>query len=68
MTRIALTVANQIIHKILEEEIIPSIYTKTDQNILLDSISKNEIDKLASELAVQRGYPAALSRLVIERK
>jgi len=64
----ALTVANQIINKIQEEEIIPKINTTIDQSLLLDSISKNEIDKLASELAVQRGYPEALSRLVIERK
>jgi len=64
----ALTVANQILHKIQEEEIIPSIHTEFNQNLLLDSISKNEIDKLACELAVQRGYPEALSRLVIERK
>ncbi len=63
----ALTVANLIIRKIQEEDIIPSIHTKTNQHLLLDSISKTEINKLASELAVQRGYPAALSRLVIER-
>ena len=64
----ALTVANQIIDKVQEEEIIPSIHKRLKQNLLLDSITKNEIDKLASELAVQRGYPEALSRLVIERK
>ncbi len=64
----ALTVANQIINKIQEEEIIPVINKKINQNLLLDSISKNEIDKLASELALQRGYPEAISRLVIERK
>ena len=64
----ALTVANKIITKIQEEEIIPSIHTTLNQNLLLDSISKNEIDKLARELAIQRGYPEALSRLVIERK
>jgi len=63
----ALTVANQIINKIQEEEIIPSIHAKLNQNSLLNRISKNEIDKLACELAVQRGYPEALSRLLIEK-
>ena len=64
----ALAAANQIISKIQEEKIIPIIHKKINRNLLLDSISKNEIDKLACELAVQRGYPEALSRLVIERK
>lgn len=64
----ALTVANQIIDKIQEEEIIHLIHKKSNKNLLLDSISKNEIDKLACELAIQRGYPEALSRLVIKRK
>ena len=64
----ALAVANQIINKIQEEKIIPIIHKKINPNLLLDSISKNEIDNLACELAIQRGYPQALSRLVIERK
>ncbi len=64
----ALTVANQILNKIQDEEIIPLINTKPNQNLLLDSISKDEIDKMACELAVQRGYPEALSQLVIEKK
>ncbi len=63
----ALTTANQIIDKIQEEKIIAPISTKSNQNPLLDSITKSEIDKLASELAVQRGYPAAMSRLLIDR-
>ncbi len=66
----ALTVANQIIDKIVEEGITPSIQIKSiksSHNSLLDSISKNEIDKLALELAIERGYPGAMSRLVIER-
>ena len=63
----ALTVANQIIDKMQEENII-SISQKSKTNSLLNSVSKNEIDKLASELAEQRGYPKALSRLVIERE
>ena len=63
----ALTVANQIIDNIQEENIIP-VSEKSNNNSLLNSVSKKEIDKLASELANQRGYPTALSRLVIERE
>ena len=64
----ALVVANQIIAKIQEEGIIPSIAEKKKDNALLASITKDEIDILASKLTVQRGYPEALSRLLIERK
>lgn len=64
----ALTVANQIIDKMQEEKVISSIPEKPFGNSLLDSVSKEEIDKLASEFADLRGYPKALSRLVIERK
>lgn len=63
----ALAVAYKIVNKIQEEKIIPVLHQNRDQNFLLESISKKEIDKLASELAIQRGYPKALSRLVIER-
>lgn len=63
----ALTVANQIIDKIQEEEIVPFISERTNLNPLLASISKNEIDKMAAQLALSRSYPEALSRLVIER-
>ncbi|MHC1689956.1 MAG: hypothetical protein AB9833_03900 [Bacteroidales bacterium] len=62
----ALTAANQIILKIQEEEIIPSTLIKSNRNSLLNGISKNEIDKLASELAFQRGYPEAMAQLLIE--
>lgn len=64
----ALTVAKQIIQKIQEENIVPAMATNAKQNALLDSISKTEIDYLASELASQRGYPGSLSQLLIERK
>ena len=64
----SLNVANQIINRIQEEKIIPTINMPSHQNILLERISKNEIDTLASELAEQRGYPKALSRLLIEKK
>jgi hypothetical protein len=63
----ALTVANQIIDKIQEEGIIPTIKTMTTKNVLLNSISKNDINILASKLATQRGYPDSLSKLVINR-
>ena len=61
----ALTVANQIITKIQEEKIIPVIAQRTNQNLLLNCISKDEIDQLASQLTVERGYPEALSKLII---
>lgn len=63
----ALTVANQIIQKLQEEDLVPINDKKTGQNQILESISKKEIDRMASELAVQRGYPGAMSRLVIEK-
>jgi hypothetical protein len=63
----AQAVASKIVTKIQEEKIIPFIREKRAQNCLLESISKKEIDKMASELAAQRGYPKALSKLVIER-
>jgi len=63
----ALTVANQIISKIQEEEIIPQIHNKINYNPILESITVNEIDILASELALSRGYPEALSQLLVEK-
>ncbi|WP_434035835.1 hypothetical protein [Formosa sp. 4Alg 33] len=64
----ALTVANQILTKMQEEDIIPAIKTLLNSSTLLDSISKMDIDILARELAIERGYPEALSRLVIEKE
>ena len=63
----ALTVANQIIDKMQEEKII-STQVKSNNNSILDAITKDDIDKLAAKLATERGYPKALSQLVIERK
>ena len=63
----ALTVANQIIDKIQEEKAI-SVQEKSNNNSILDAVTKDDIDKLAAELATERGYPSALSRLVIERE
>ncbi len=62
----ALTVANQVLDKIQEEGIISSIESTTFKNELLDAISKNDIDILASKLATSRGYPIALTKLIIE--
>ena len=64
----ALTVANQIIERMQQDKVISSLPEKPFGNTLLDSVSKDEIDKLASEFADVRGYPKALSRLVIERE
>jgi len=63
----ALTVANQIINKIKEEEELTSKANIAAGNTLLDSISKQDIDKMASKLAVERGYPEAMSHLLIDR-
>ena len=63
----ALTVANQIIDKMQEEKIIDPISEQPLGNSFLDSVTKAEIDKMASEFADVRGYPKALSRLVIDR-
>jgi len=63
----ALTVANQIINKINEEEGFSSIDNESKRNLLLDSISKKDIDKMASKLAIERGYPEAMSHLLIDR-
>ena len=62
----ALTVANQIIDKIVEEG-IANKRTKELPTTLLKSISKTDIDALATKFAVDRGYPEALSKLVIDK-
>lgn len=64
----ALTVAKQIIERIQKENIIPFCKTTTKQHSLLDTISKAEIDRLASDIANQRGYPRSLSNLLVEKK
>lgn len=62
----ALSVANQIITKIQEEGIMSTTLDISNQNELLDGISKHDIDTFAKALAIQRGYPEALARLVME--
>lgn len=64
----ALTVAMQIIHKIQKEKIVPTTPVNAKENALINSISTTEIDNLARELAIQRGYPGALAQLLIEKK
>jgi len=63
----ALTVANQIIENIEKEGHIPKIQNYTNTNVLLDCISKHDINVLSKQLAEERGYPGALSKLVIEK-
>lgn len=63
----ALTVANQIIANIQEEKVIQGLSKKTTGNDLLNSISIGDINRLASTLSIERGYPASLSRLLIEK-
>ncbi|MDD2474526.1 MAG: FAD-dependent oxidoreductase [Dysgonamonadaceae bacterium] len=63
----ALTVANQIIDKMQEENIILSLPERSNNNYIIACISKDDIDKLAAELTEQRGYPKALSQLVVEK-
>lgn len=63
----ALTVANQIIAKIQEEDLLTANDVQLDPNFILIDIPKRDIDQLASELAVQRGYPEPMSRLVISK-
>lgn len=62
----ALTVANQILEKIVEEGIVEKPL-KELPTALLKSISKTDIDALAGKFAVDRGYPEALSKLVIDK-
>ncbi len=64
----ALTVANQIIDRMQQEKIVSPFPKRSNINSLLNSVSKNEIDKLAAEFTNVRGYPKALSQLVIERE
>ncbi|MBP1840658.1 FAD-dependent oxidoreductase [Formosa algae] len=63
----ALTVANQIINNMEEEGIISKLSNHTNNNVLLDRISTQDINILSEQLAVERGYPGALSKLVIEK-
>lgn len=63
----ALTVAHQIIDQMQKEKIIP-FSERSHANSLLESVSKEEIDSLSAKFTTERGYPKALSRLLIERE
>ena len=62
----ALTVAREIILRMQEEESLPMILNNCNKNLLLENISKSEIDKMASKIAIKRGYPEAMSHLLID--
>ena len=59
----ALTVAKQIVNKIKDE-----CETILINELPVAAVSVENIDKLASELADERGYPRALSRLLVRKK
>jgi len=63
----ALTVAEKITQKIIAEGVVKWPSNTLKETTLLKSISKTDIDVLAGKLAVDRGYPEALSRLVIDK-
>ena len=63
----ALTVANQIIQKIIEEGIVAELSNDLKSTTLLNHVLKTDIDVLAGKFAVDRGYPEALSKLVIDK-
>ena len=64
----ALTVANQIIDDIEKEKIATHIAKRSNSNSILNAISKEEIDKLATKFAQIRGYPKELSCLMIKKE
>ena len=50
-----------------EETVIDLIDNNIYKNHLLEETTKNDIDELAEEFAVKRGYPAPIAQLVTER-
>lgn len=62
----ALSAANHIIENIQQQKIIQPINSFSKGNSTLESITKQEIDTLAAQLTTKRGYPQAMSRLLIE--
>ncbi|MDD2584634.1 MAG: FAD-dependent oxidoreductase [Bacteroidales bacterium] len=63
----ALTAANNIIKNIQQHKVIASFELSSNENTLLESITKQEIDTFAQALATKRSYPQAMSRLLIDR-
>jgi hypothetical protein len=60
----AFTAANNIIRDIQKHKLVPFFDLSSVENGLLQSISKNEIDRLAQEIAVRRGFPGPMSQLL----
>ena len=63
----ALTVANRIIDQLESEGIVAQNSPDQDSNYLLASMSVNNIDAMAKQLTVERGYHEDLSNLVIAK-
>lgn len=55
----ALTVANRILNDVMGREITSS------QNMLINSVLKEDIDRVAKELASKRGFPEDMAHLLI---
>lgn len=61
----ALTAANHIIDNMQKHRVVPAFDISSGDNALLESITKQEIDRAAAEIVVRRGYPEAMSKLVV---
>lgn len=57
----ALTVANKILNNVQEEK------NTTSRNMLVTSVLKTDINRIAKEIATKRGYPEDMANLLIER-
>lgn len=60
----ALTSANHIIENMGQMQVIHAVNLCSIENNLLEGIGTQQIDSLASELAVKRGYPSEMSKLL----
>lgn len=60
----AFTAANNIIRDIQKHKLVPFFDLSSVENSLLQSVPKNEIDRLAQEIAVRRGFPGPMSQLL----
>lgn len=63
----ALTAANNIIKNIQQHKLIATFDLSSIENSLLESITKQDIDTFAAQLTTKRGYPQAMSKLLIFR-
>lgn len=62
----ALTAANHIIENIQKHKVIPVFNLSSHGNSLLNSITEDEINIAAAVLAVKRGYPKEMSKLLVK--